>query len=95
MTEEDIKGLPCFQVIFSCIALLPFQSLLQSINIALAVLLFIQIYVRFLFLLILVHFCKQNQTLIAIKAPHGTTLEVPDPEEVSLGHRLMNGLQTL
>lgn len=35
VTEEDIKGLPCFQ----------------------------------------------NQTLIAIKAPHGTTLEVPDPEE--------------
>jgi transcription factor E2F3 len=25
----------------------------------------------------------QNETLIAIKAPHGTTLEVPDPDEVS------------
>ncbi|XP_047168837.1 transcription factor E2FA-like [Vigna umbellata] len=25
--------------------------------------------------------CFQNETLIAIKAPHGTTLEVPDPEE--------------
>ncbi|RZR86197.1 hypothetical protein BHM03_00013343 [Ensete ventricosum] len=25
----------------------------------------------------------QNKTLIAIKAPHGTTLEVPDPDEVS------------
>ncbi|KAF6159003.1 hypothetical protein GIB67_042084 [Kingdonia uniflora] len=36
VTEEDIKGLPCFQ----------------------------------------------NETLIAIKAPHGTTLEVPDPDEV-------------
>ncbi|XP_022744715.1 transcription factor E2FA-like isoform X2 [Durio zibethinus] len=35
VTEEDIKGLPCFQ----------------------------------------------NETLIAIKAPHGTTLEVPDPVE--------------
>ncbi|KAF8403353.1 hypothetical protein HHK36_011455 [Tetracentron sinense] len=35
LTEEDIKGLPCFQ----------------------------------------------NETLIAIKAPHGTTLEVPDPDE--------------
>ncbi|KAK7345260.1 hypothetical protein VNO77_15858 [Canavalia gladiata] len=35
VTEEDIKGVPCFQ----------------------------------------------NETLIAIKAPHGTTLEVPDPEE--------------
>ncbi|XP_022972582.1 transcription factor E2FA-like isoform X1 [Cucurbita maxima] len=35
VTEEDIKGLPCFQ----------------------------------------------NETLIAIKAPHGTTLEVPDPDE--------------
>jgi hypothetical protein len=28
-----------------------------------------------------VHFL-QNETLIAIKAPHGTTLEVPDPDEV-------------
>ncbi|XP_028551075.1 transcription factor E2FA isoform X3 [Dendrobium catenatum] len=27
--------------------------------------------------------CFQNQTLIAIKAPHGTTLEVPDPDEIS------------
>lgn len=36
VTEEDIKGLPCFT----------------------------------------------NETLIAIKAPHGTTLEVPDPDEV-------------
>ncbi|KAI4364175.1 hypothetical protein MLD38_020303 [Melastoma candidum] len=35
ITEEDIKGVPCFQ----------------------------------------------NETLIAIKAPHGTTLEVPDPDE--------------
>lgn len=25
--------------------------------------------------------CFQNETLIAIKAPHGTTLEVPDPNE--------------
>ncbi|KAI4300581.1 hypothetical protein L6164_033940 [Bauhinia variegata] len=25
--------------------------------------------------------CLKNETLIAIKAPHGTTLEVPDPEE--------------
>ncbi|KAM0024707.1 putative transcription factor E2F-DP family [Helianthus debilis subsp. tardiflorus] len=38
VTEDDIKGLPCFQ----------------------------------------------NETLIAIKAPHGTTLEVPDPDEVSM-----------
>ncbi|URD88204.1 hypothetical protein MUK42_30777 [Musa troglodytarum] len=37
VTEDDIKGLPCFQ----------------------------------------------NETLIAIKAPHGTTLEVPDPDEAS------------
>ncbi|XP_061367246.1 transcription factor E2FA [Gastrolobium bilobum] len=36
VTEEDIKGLPCFQ---------------------------------------------HNETLIAVKAPHGTTLEVPDPDE--------------
>jgi len=27
----------------------------------------------------------QNETLIAIKAPHGTTLEVPDPDEVGRG----------
>ncbi|XP_022893808.1 transcription factor E2FA-like [Olea europaea var. sylvestris] len=25
--------------------------------------------------------CFQNETLIALKAPHGTTLEVPDPDE--------------
>ncbi|XWS73853.1 hypothetical protein CRYUN_Cryun02cG0164900 [Craigia yunnanensis] len=25
--------------------------------------------------------CFQNETMIAIKAPHGTTLEVPDPDE--------------
>jgi transcription factor E2F3 len=25
----------------------------------------------------------QNETLIAVKAPHGTTLEVPDPDEVT------------
>ena len=30
----------------------------------------------------------QNQTLIAVKAPHGTTLEVPDPDEVSLCQQL-------
>ncbi|KAM7496967.1 hypothetical protein LguiA_021381 [Lonicera macranthoides] len=28
--------------------------------------------------------CFQNETLIAIKAPHGTTLEVPDPDEITL-----------
>ncbi|VAH70513.1 hypothetical protein VPH35_051798 [Triticum aestivum] len=39
LTEDDIKGLPCFQ----------------------------------------------NETLIAIKAPHGTTLEVPDPDEERSG----------
>ncbi|KAG6510788.1 hypothetical protein ZIOFF_028825 [Zingiber officinale] len=27
--------------------------------------------------------CFQNETLIAIKAPHGTTLEVPSPDEAS------------
>nr|GFA19799.1 transcription factor E2FA-like isoform X1 [Tanacetum cinerariifolium] len=41
VTEDDIKGLPCFQ----------------------------------------------NETLIAIKAPHGTTLEVPDPEAVDYPQR--------
>ncbi|KAF7804245.1 Transcription factor E2FA [Senna tora] len=34
-----------------------------------------------LFINAFVHLSKQNETLIAIKAPHGTTLEVPDPEE--------------
>ncbi|KAL2985319.1 hypothetical protein AAZX31_12G144700 [Glycine max] len=33
-----------------------------------------------------VHFCKLNETLIAIKALHGTTLEVPNPEE-AVDHR--------
>ncbi|KAL5061189.1 hypothetical protein RYX36_032793, partial [Vicia faba] len=27
--------------------------------------------------------CFKNETLIAIKAPHGTTLEVPDPDEAA------------
>ena len=30
----------------------------------------------------MLYFLVQNETLIAIKAPHGTTLEVPDPDEV-------------
>lgn len=30
----------------------------------------------------------QNETLIAIKAPHGTTLEVPDPDEVGQEHKM-------
>ncbi|CAN6812052.1 unnamed protein product, partial [Brassica oleracea] len=35
--------------------------------------------------------CFQNKTLIAVKAPHGTTLEVPDPDEVCLrAHKQMN-----
>lgn len=29
----------------------------------------------------------QNQTLIAIKAPHGSSLEVPDPDEVWSLHK--------
>lgn len=34
-------------------------------------------------------FCsRQKETLIAIKAPHGTTLEVPDPDEVNLVQRM-------
>ncbi|KMZ65385.1 Transcription factor (E2F) [Zostera marina] len=31
--------------------------------------------------------CFQNETLIAIKAPHGTTLEVPDPDEADYSQR--------
>ncbi|KAK6926525.1 E2F/DP family, winged-helix DNA-binding domain [Dillenia turbinata] len=34
--------------------------------------------------------CFQNETLIAIKAPHGTTLEVPDPDEV-IGDLIRDG----
>ncbi|XP_022756017.1 transcription factor E2FB-like [Durio zibethinus] len=30
--------------------------------------------------------CFQNETLIAIKAPHGTTLEVPDPDELAVDY---------
>ncbi|XP_022729951.1 transcription factor E2FB-like isoform X1 [Durio zibethinus] len=30
--------------------------------------------------------CFQNETLIAIKAPHGTTLEVPDPDEEAVDY---------
>lgn len=41
-----------------------------------------------LYLLTLTLLLLQNQTLIAVKAPHGTTLEVPDPDEVSLFQRL-------
>ena len=40
-------------------------------------------YGLFTFIFLPLHFNAQNETLIAIKAPHGTTLEVPDPEEVS------------
>ncbi|GJN13738.1 hypothetical protein PR202_gb00478 [Eleusine coracana subsp. coracana] len=34
--------------------------------------------------------CFQNQTLIAIKAPHGTTLEVPDPDETDADYWLLS-----
>lgn len=36
----------------------------------------------------------QNETLIAVKAPHGTTLEVPDPDEVCM-ERSVYDVQTL
>lgn len=40
-------------------------------------------------------FC-QNETLIAIKAPHGTTLEVPDPDEVNfVGYQIYVDLMNL
>lgn len=73
MTEDDIKSLPCFQVLVcwlvyseNCnkiLAASPLQLLLP--------------YIRASYM--------QNETLIAIKAPHGTTLEVPDPDEVRRG----------
>lgn len=68
MTEEDIKGLPCFQVSimhhFLSSSTYFYNGLVFSIE-------------------LVVPFLCQNETLIAIKAPHGTTLEVPDPDEVS------------
>ncbi|CAN1772346.1 Transcription factor E2FA [Linum perenne] len=67
VTEDDIKNLPCFMVSsFDVLPLLP-KDFMESF-----------------------HCCDydkvisstwQNETLIAIKAPHGTTMEVPDPDE--------------
>jgi hypothetical protein len=37
----------------------------------------------------------QNKTLIAIKAPHGTMLEVPDPDEVTKTVKIMSSPYTL
>jgi hypothetical protein len=34
------------------------------------------------FSLLVEHIKLQNSMLIAIKAPHGTSVEVPDPDEV-------------
>ena len=35
----------------------------------------------------------KNNALIAIKAPSGTRLEVPDPDEVRIGHNACNDLE--
>ena len=66
LTEDDIKNLPCFQVCLSPLLLIAVTNLMEN------------------FILMMLWFLLtwQNQTLIAIKAPHGTTLEVPDPDEV-------------
>lgn len=42
----------------------------------------INVVLRIEFSLLSVLLFEQNETLIAVKAPHGTTLEVPDPDEV-------------
>lgn len=39
---------------------------------------------------LVIPFLCQNETLIAIKAPHGTTLEVPDPDEVSQDYNFLS-----
>lgn len=70
VTEEDIKSLPGFQV---CLPLSIDYTYVDS-----------QDFLVYLYLNSLSLYCLQNQTLIAVKAPHGTTLEVPDPDEVSL-----------
>lgn len=82
VTEEDIKSLPGFQVClayFICLILgnLPIDCMYIDPKT------FLFTYIFTLSLLFL-----QNQTLIAVKAPHGTTLEVPDPDEVSLFQQL-------
>lgn len=75
MTEEDIKGLPCFQVSimhhFLSSSTYFYNGLVFSIE-------------------LVVPFLCKNETLIAIKAPHGTTLEVPDPDEVSQDYHVFS-----
>ncbi|KAH0849925.1 hypothetical protein HID58_095955 [Brassica napus] len=69
VTEEDIKSLPGFQVCPS--------YFMSSAN--------PKTFFFFTYISTLTLLPPQNQTLIAVKAPHGTTLEVPDPDE-AVGH---------
>lgn len=71
VTEEDIKGLPCFQVSLSHMKVIGKEFGFSNIEMLLRFLIVVSIF-----------YIYQNETLIAIKAPHGTTLEVPDPDEV-------------
>ena len=70
VTEEDIKGLPCFQVSLSHMEVI--GKKFEFLNIEMLLRSNCCVYILY----------HQNETLIAIKAPHGTTLEVPDPDEV-------------
>lgn len=76
VTEDDIKGLPCFQVLFRQYNMSQFHLCVSK-----------ERHFGYLFIIIILIMSNcwsllQNETLIAIKAPHGTTLEVPDPDEV-------------
>lgn len=77
VSEDDIKSLPCFQVsLIVCFTYLTAMISFFSLNTDLH-----GVFVIFNW----IFWCclYQNETLIAIKAPHGTTLEVPDPDEVT------------
>jgi hypothetical protein len=100
LTEDDIKGLPCFQVGLYLMKKIPYCSFLKVHP-------FLTFHTRFdydrnyfwIFILYLHHgwyylyrllnyvvslysLCNmQNQTLNAIKAPHGTSVEVPHPDD--------------
>jgi hypothetical protein len=67
LTEEDIVTLPCFQVSLSLSGnSLKFLPCLSTPKLTFWLLLSF----------------SQNQTLIAIKAPQASYIEVPDPDEV-------------
>ena len=80
LTEEDIVTLPCFQVIF----LLTMEGYSNSLLYQILVILIVFLLLTYLTILLCYYhyYCKQNQTLIAIKAPNASYIEVPDPDQV-------------